>query len=245
MLFESLTDLEQLLVSCRHFLRQHRDRMWRTNTGNDIFTLRVNQILAVKYLFASCGVTSKRHTGSAAIPPITKHHRLNVDRRPPLVRNVVSPAIDDRPVVIPGTEHRTDCAPKLLTRILRESLPSALLYQLLKLFYQNLEIIRSQVQVFFDAGRVFYGFDNEFKWIMVFIFTLLYAHHNVTVHLQKPAIRIPGEPRVSALLGHNLDDVIVHAEVQNRIHHSRHRIARTGTYRQKQRIVAIAELFAN
>src|SRR5271166_507260 len=80
---------------------------------------------------------------------------------------------------------------------------------------------------------------------MVFIFTLLYAHHHVTVHLQKPSIRIPGEPRVSALFGHNLNDVIVHAEVENCIHHSRHRIARTGTYRQKQRIAAIAELFAN
>ena len=69
-------------------------------------------------------------------------------------------------------------------------------------------------------------FDCAFERFVIFARPLLHTHDHVAVHLQKAAIRIPGKPRVVCFLGHDLNDFVVHAEVQDRVHHSRHRITR-------------------
>jgi len=73
-------------------------------------------------------------------------------------------------------------------------------------------MIGGQFQIFLDTGLLFYSLNNFFKRIVILVLPFLYAHHNIPVHLQKPTVRIPGKPGISALFSHNLDDVVVHPD---------------------------------
>ena len=70
------------------------------------------------------------------------------------------------------------------------------------------------------------------------------AEHDLAIHLQKPAVAVPGETRVAADLGEALDGRVVEAEVEHRIHHPRHRGARARAHRNEQRVFRIAQLGA-
>ena len=85
-------------------------------------------------------------------------------------------------------------------------------------------------------------FDHAFEWFVVFAGSFLHAHHHVAVHLQKAPIRIPCEARVVCFFCNDLHHLVVHPEVQDRVHHSRHGIARARAYGDKQRPVFVAEL---
>ena len=78
---------------------------------------------------------------------------------------------------------------------------------------------------------------------MVFARPFLNAHHDVAVHLKKTPIRIPREPSVVGFLRDDLNHFVVHPEVQNRVHHSRHGIARARAHRNKQRPLLVAKFF--
>ena len=69
-------------------------------------------------------------------------------------------------------------------------------------------------------------------------------HDDVGEHLDETAVAVPRPARVLRLLGKRLDDRLVEAEVEDRIHHARHRGARTRTDRDEERILEVAELLA-
>ena len=69
----------------------------------------------------------------------------------------------------------------------------------------------------------------------------LHTQHHVAVHLYEAAVGIPCKTRIARALGHCLDGHVVHAEVQNRIHHTRHRRAGARTHRDQQRHGLVAE----
>ena len=64
---------------------------------------------------------------------------------------------------------------------------------------------------------------------------LLHAHDDVAVHLDEPAVAIPGEALVVGGLDQRQHGLVVQAEVQNRVHHAGHRVARAGADRDQQR----------
>ena len=70
---------------------------------------------------------------------------------------------------------------------------------------------------------------------MIFAFALLHAHDHVAIHLDEAAITIPRETFVFRRLRQRENGFVIQAEVQNRIHHARHRIARAGTNGHEQR----------
>ena len=69
-------------------------------------------------------------------------------------------------------------------------------------------------------------------------------HHDVGEHLDEAAVAVPRPARILRLLRERVDDRLVEAEVEDRIHHARHRGARAGPDRDKERILRIAELLA-
>ena len=70
---------------------------------------------------------------------------------------------------------------------------------------------------------------------MVFAFALLHAEHHVAVHLHEPAVAVPRKTRVVGSLGQSQNRLVVQTQVQNRVHHPRHRVAGTRTHRHQQR----------
>jgi hypothetical protein len=72
-----------------------------------------------------------------------------------------------------------------------------------------------------------------------------HAHDHVGIHLHKTAIGIIGEAFITALGDDPLDGDVIEPEIENRIHHARHGGACTGTDRDQQRIVRVAELLAH
>ena len=78
-------------------------------------------------------------------------------------------------------------------------------------------------------------FDNCFKRLVIFTLVLLHAKNHVAIHLHKTTITIPREARILCRVFQRDDGFVVEAEIQNRVHHARHRIARTGANRNEQR----------
>ena len=52
----------------------------RTDTCNNVFTLRIKEIIAVEYVFTAVGVARKANAGAGGSPFVTEYHLHNVDR---------------------------------------------------------------------------------------------------------------------------------------------------------------------
>ena len=71
-----------------------------------------------------------------------------------------------------------------------------------------------------------------------------HAKHDLAEHLHEAAVRVPGEARIATLSRQALHGGVVDAEVEDRVHHARHREHRAGAHADEQRLLRIAELAA-
>ena len=229
MLLEEGANFHQRLVRRRHFRGELRNRMRRAHAGDNIFALGVDQIFAVENFLTTCRIAGEGDASGAGIAHVAKDHRLHVDGRAPIVGNAVLAPINHRAVVVPGTENGADRAPKLGARVLRKRFAGALLDQILEALHELFQIIDREL----DVGKIMVAvtfilevLDHALERIVIFARPLLHAHHDIAVHLQKTAIRIPGEARVVRLLRDDLDHGVVHPEVEDGVHHPGHGVAR-------------------
>src|SRR5262249_4504956 len=65
---------------------------------------------------------------------------------------------------------------------------------------------------------------------------------DVGEHPDEPAIAVPREALVAGPGRETLDGRVVQAEVEDRLHHPRHRHARARSYRDEQRTLRVAEI---
>ena len=72
----------------------------------------------------------------------------------------------------------------------------------------------------------------------------LHAVHDLAVHLDQAAVGVPGEAIVPGHVGEAAHRVAVQTEVENRVHHARHRDRRARADRQQQGIRLVAEALA-
>ena len=73
---------------------------------------------------------------------------------------------------------------------------------------------------------------------------MLEAEHDVRIHRDEAAIAVVGEAAVAGEIGERFHGLVVEAEIENGIHHARHRGPRAGSDRDQKRIFGIAERFA-
>ena len=121
---ERLADALQLVERLRQVLLQLEHRLGRPHAGDDVLALRVDQELTVELLHAVRGIAGERDAGAGVVARIAVDHRLHVDRRAPFGRDVVLAPIDDRAIVHPRAEHRTDSAHQLIPRDAGKFLPT-------------------------------------------------------------------------------------------------------------------------
>ena len=222
MFFENRADLEKLLVAGRQVLGHLLDWLRSPNTGNDVLTLGIDEILAVENVLAGGGVASESNTSSGSLSGIPEDHCLDVHSRSPFYGNAILLAIDLCAVVLPGREDSVNSATELVHWLLWEVFLRALLDELLELSHDVLESCDGKLGVVVDLLLGFRLVEDCLERIVVLARLLFDAHDDFAIHLKEAAVAVVSEGFVVRLFGESLDDVIVDAEVENRIHHSRH-----------------------
>ena len=123
-------------------------------------------------------------------------------------------------------------------------MPVRSLDELLEANHKFLEVVGRQFRIV-DIGviaLVLQVVDHDFERLVIFVGALLHAHHDVAVHLDEAPVTIPGESFILCRRGERKNRVVVQAEIQDRVHHAGHGVARAGPHRHQQReLLLVAE----
>ena len=118
MVFQLVCDLHKLLKAFRQILLQPCDRLRCSDSGYNILSLCIDQVLAVNSLFTGGRISGKGNTGSGGIAHVSEYHGLYIDCSTPVSRNIVHSAVNNCSFIIPGTEYCLYSLHELLSRIL-------------------------------------------------------------------------------------------------------------------------------
>ena len=184
---------------------------------------------------ASGGVAGEGHAGAAVVASVAEDHGLDVDGGAPIAGNIVHTAVDNGPLVVPGAEHRLDGAHQLLFGVGGEIHAQLGLVFRLKLLGQLFQVVGVQLGIQLDAFFFLHLVDELFKILFA------HFHHNVGIHLDKPAIAVVGKTGVIGDFGKRLHDLVVQTQVENGVHHAGHRGPGAGTDGNQQRVLRVAE----
>ena len=127
---------------------------------DDVLALRVGQEVAARLRGARDLVARERDAGSRRVALVAEHHLLDVDRRAPVVGDLVEAPVGDRAVAHPRVEHGADRLAQLLVRVLREVLARVLLVDRLEGRGQLLQRLHVELGVELDAACRLGGLDR-------------------------------------------------------------------------------------
>ena len=96
-----------------------------------------------------------------------------------------------------------------------------------------------------DAALALHLVEQLLERVRILLAGGLEPEDDVAEHGDEAAIAVPGEARVAGAAGQPLDGDVVQAEVQDRVHHARHRGAGAGADRDQERVVGVAEAGAH
>ena len=218
-----------------------RDLLRGADAGHDVLALRVDQILAVEEVFARGGVARESDARGGVGAHVAEDHRLHRDGRAPFGRDVVELAVEDGALVHPRTEDGAHGPPQLIPRIGREVFAGLLLHGGLELGDELPEVLGRELRVELYAALALLLLDDDFERIVVLFRDGFHAQHHVAVHLHETAVRVPCEAGVAREGGHGLHGLVVHAEVEDRVHHAGHRGAGARADRYEQGFLPVAE----
>src|SRR5579863_7898076 len=108
MLFQAMSNLLELFVDLRQIFLQAVNLGWCADTGNDIFSLCVEQIFAIYALLTSGGVARKSNASAAIVAHVAKDHALYIDGGTEIVGNFVEVAVINGAFVVPRGENGLD-----------------------------------------------------------------------------------------------------------------------------------------
>ncbi len=140
--------------------------------------------------------------------------------------------------VVPRLEDAADGARQLVARVLRERAARLLLVDRLEHSDESAQVVGVEIRVLLHAFRLLHVGQALLEAVRVD------AVDHLAVHLHEAAVRVEGEAVVAGLLREPLGRNVAEAEVEDRVHHPRHRDRRTGTYGDEQRIARVAEALA-
>ena len=236
--FEDLADALELFERLRLLLSELSNGVRSADTGDNIFALGVHEELTVEDLLASGGVTGESHTGTRLRTGITEDHGLNVYGGAPGSRDAVFATVNDRAVIHPGTEDGAHGTLELVPRVGGEVEAGALFHHCLHAGDELLVVVGGELAVI-GVGVVetllLEVVDDGFKRIDIFTSGGLDTHDHVAIHLNEAAVAIPSESWVLGRGLEGLDGIVVEAEVEDRVHHARHRVAGTGANGDEER----------
>ncbi len=245
---EDAADLHQLLVALGHHLFHGRegavaaglvDRLRGADAGDHVLALGVDQELAVEVVLAGSRVAGEGDAGGAVVAHVAEDHRLNGDRGPPLGGDVVEAPVGDGAGVHPGAEDGADGAPQLLGGVLGEVAAELGLDLVLEQPDQFLEVGGGELGILVDAALLLHLLQEVLEDVAV------ETEDDVGIHLDEAPVGVVGETLVAALGDHPLHGLVVETEVEDGVHHPRHRGSGAGAHRDQQRVLGVAEGLAH
>ena len=108
----------------------------------------------------------------------------------------------------------------------------------LELANQRLQVFGGKIDVARDLAPLLRLGEDLLEWVFSEI------KDDVAVHLHEPAVGVVREARILRAGDQPFYGLIVEAQVQNRLHHSRHRNGGARAHRHEQRIPRVAESLA-
>ena len=238
-LLERLHDAQQLVVGLLVDLLQIGERDGVADARDDVLALRVLQVVAVDALRAACRVAGERDAGARLHVEVAEHHRADVHRGAQVGRDALLAAVDDRALGVPRLEDRAHGEVHLLARVLRERAAGLLDDDVLERLDELAQILGVEVEVVGGVLRVLGRVEGVLEVLAVD------AEHGLAEHLDQPAVGVEGEPLVARLRRQPTYRLVVEADVEDGLHHSRHRELGAGADRDEQRVVGLAELLAH
>jgi hypothetical protein len=226
----------ELAVRLREDVLHLLDRERVADAGHDVLTLRVDQELAVEDVLAGRRVAGEGDAGARVVAHVAEDHRLDVHRGAEVLGDPVDLAVRLGARRLPGAEDGLDRAPELRLGLLREGVAGALLDQLLVIRDERPKRLGRELVVERDARLELGRVQQVLEVVDVDV------EHDVAVHLDEAAVRVEREALVAAELGERADRSVVEAEVQDGVHHPRHREDRAGSDREEERALRAAEL---
>ena len=101
MTLKSIKDCQKFFVHTRKLSLQRVKIFGVANACNNIFALRVNQIVTVWFVLARRSVAREADTRARIVVAIAEHHRLHIDRSAEVVANFFANAIRNRSRAVP------------------------------------------------------------------------------------------------------------------------------------------------
>ena len=184
MSLKSIKDRHQLCVDRRKLALEVVERFGITNAGHDVFTLRVDQKVAVRFVFSGCRVASKTHASTRVVVAVSKHHCLHVYCGAQIVADFFAHTVCNCSRTIPRTKHRFDCAAQLLHRILWKFAARLGLDNLFICLAQSLQRRCWQIGITLYSSR----FLCRIKWMLKLC--TINAEHNASVHRNETAVAV-------------------------------------------------------
>ena len=105
-LLQPLVDPLQLGVHLGHGLLELADGLGRADARHHVLALGVHQVLAEEPPLAGARVPGEGHARPRVVAHVAEDHGLDVDRRPPVPRDVVQLPVGDGPRSCPRTRTR-------------------------------------------------------------------------------------------------------------------------------------------
>ena len=212
-----------------------------TDTGNHVFTLCINQILAIEKVFTGSSIAAEANTRSRALAHITEYHSLNAYGSTPFVRNSLHLTIQDGAFVHPGVEYGTNGTPQLLVGTSREVFSGLFFHRSLELLHEFLKVFHLKLVIQLHAFSMFHIFYNSLERVYIFLVHRLHTQHHVAIHLHETTVRVPCKACIARLARQAFHHFVIQAKIQDSVHHARHGSACTRTNGNQQRILHITE----
>ena len=239
MVLEDLHHFEQPGVTLGEVLRHHIELLDLADAGHDVLALGVAEEVAVRTVLPGGGVAGERDSGARVVAFISEHHRLDVHRGAEVVGDALESAVVASALPVPALEDGLDRVPELLLGILGEVDAGFLLDDPLERLDQLGEVRRRQLRVGGDSPCMAELVELLFEQLAVDV------EHDLAEHLHESPVRVVREPLVPRLLGQAADRTIVEPEVEDGVHHSRHRERRPRANRDEQRVGVVPEPLAH
>ena len=233
--------VHQAAVRSRIDLLELGERERVADAGDDVLPLGVREVVTVRLLLPGRGIPRERDAGAGVHAAVAEHHRNDVHGRSEVVGDLVLPAIVDRAATVPGAEDGLDRELHLLPRVLRELRAGVLAVDLQEAREDLLEVVGVEVGVLRVLALAMLRLVER-----VLEGVAGHVHHDLAEHLDEPAVGVPGEtPVVVGLLREALHRLVVEPEIQDGVHHPRHRELRAAPHAHEQRVVGVSETLAH
>ncbi len=238
-LLELAADLEELVVRGRHLGLELADVLRRSDAGDDVLALGIHEVLAVQLVGAVERVAGEGDAGAGVVAHVAEDHRHDVDGGAEVVGDLLAVAVVVGALAEPGAEDGLDREVELLVRIGRELLAGDRRDDLLVLGDEGLEVVDGEVGVLGVLAVLFLGGVERLVEVLGGG-----AHDDPAEHADEAAIGVPAEALVAREGDEAVEGLVVEAEVEDGVHHARHRELGAGADRDEKRVLRIAEALA-